>query len=87
MSSSSIYFNLDLSKKTKSNPDDLAKDIHFMKSALLLLSNSKFTPRENTTFKVDAVLKVHGFEHVPVAKDGNCLFASVSFFLLQITNR
>ena len=33
---------------------------------------------------MDAVLKAHGLERVPVAKDGNCLFASVSFSLLQL---
>ena len=71
-----MHLVLDLSKKMNSKPNNLAKDIHFMKSALLLLSNSQF--------KVDAVLKTHGLERVPVAKDGNCLFASVSFSLLQL---
>ena len=33
-----IHVVLDLFKKTNCNPNDLAKDIHFMKSALLLLS-------------------------------------------------
>ena len=37
-----MHVVLDLSKKTNSNPNNLAKDIHFMKSALLLLSNSQF---------------------------------------------
>ena len=69
---------LDLSKKTNSNPNNLAKDIHFMKSALLLLNNSQFKSHENAGVKVDAVSKAHGPE------DGNCLFASVSFSLLQL---
>ena len=79
-----MHVVLDLSKKTNSNPNNLAKDIHFMKSALLLLSNSQFKSHENAGVKVDAVLKAHGLERVPVAKDGNCLFASVSFSLLQL---
>ena len=79
-----IHVVLDLSKKTNSNPNNLAKDIHFMKSALLLLSNSQFKSHENAGVKVDAVLKAYGLERVPVAKDGNGLFASVSFFLLQL---
>ena len=77
---------LDLSKKTNNNPYNLAKDIHFMKSTLLLLSNSKFNSHEDTCFKLNAVLKAYGFERVPVAKDGNCLFASASLALAQLLN-
>lgn len=73
----------DLSSKTNSNPARLAKNVHFMRSALLLLSNSQFKPQEEAGAKVDAILKAHGLQRLPVAKDGNCLFASVSFFLLQ----
>lgn len=72
---------LDLSKRTSSSPYNLAKDIHFMKSALLLLGNSKFNSHE-----LNAVLKAHGFERVPIAKDGNCLFASASLALTQLLN-
>ena len=48
-----IHVVLDLSKKTNCNPNDLAKDIHFMKSALLLLSNSQFKSHENAGVKVE----------------------------------
>ena len=51
---------------------------------LLLLSNSQFKLHQHAGVKVDVVLRAHGLEHVPVAKDGNCLFASVSFSLLQL---
>ena len=79
-----IHVVLDLSKKMNRNPNDLEKDVHFMKSALLLLSNLQFKSHENAGVKVDAVLKAHGFERVPVGKDGSYLFASVSFSLLQL---
>ena len=77
---------LNLSKKTNNNPYNLAKDIHFMKRALLLLSNSKCNLHENTCFKLNAVLKAYGFERVVVAKDRNCLFASASLGLAQLLN-
>ena len=63
---------LDLSKKTNNNPYNLAKDIHFMKSALLLLSNSKFNLHENTCFKLNAVLKAYGFEHELLRMETSC---------------
>ena len=74
----------DLSKKTNNKPEVLAKNVHFMKSALLLLSNFQFKPKEEAGAKVDALLKAHGFKRLPIAKDGNCLFASISIFLMQV---
>ena len=54
-----------------------------MKIALLLLNNFQFKPKEEAVAKVDALLKAHGFKRLPITKDGNCLFASISVFLMQ----
>ena len=74
-----IHVVLDLSKTTNCNPNDLAKDIHFMKSTLLLLSNSQFKSHENAGVKVDAVLKAHGLERGLLKRDAflhQCHFLS-----------
>ena len=59
-----IHLVIDLSSKVNNKPKYFAKDIHFMKSALLLLRNSKFASNEAASTKVDAILKGYGLERL-----------------------
>lgn len=79
-----LHLVIDLSSKINGKPKAFAKDIHFMKSALLLLSNSKFTSNEAASNRVDSILKGYGLERLQTPKDGNCLFSSISFFIKQM---
>jgi hypothetical protein len=43
-----------------------------------------FGPNEGAGNGVDAILKGYGLERVHMPKDGNCLFSSISFFIVNI---
>ena len=43
-----------------------------------------FESKEYAGNRVDAILKEYGLERVFMSKDGNCLFSSISFFIVQI---
>ena len=61
-----------------------AKNINFKKSSLLLLGNLGFGSNDGAGNRVDAILKGYGLECVHMPKDGNCLFSSISFFIVHI---
>ena len=43
-----------------------------------------FQSQDSAGNRVDAILKGYGLERVHMPKDGNCLFSSVSFFIVQL---
>ena len=43
-----------------------------------------FKPTETASNIVDATLKGYGLEHAHMPKNGNCLFSTVSFFILHV---
>ena len=76
--------SINLAVKINAKPKHLAKNINFTESSLLLLGNSMFGPNEGAGNRVDAILKGYGLERVHMPKDGNCLFSSISFFIVNI---
>ena len=75
--------SISLAARINAKPKHVAKNINFAESSLLLLGNSMFKPNENSCSRVDAILKGYGLERVHMPKDGNCLFSSISFFILH----
>ena len=43
-----------------------------------------FQSQDSAGNRVDAILKGYGLERVYMPKDGDCLFSSVSFFIVQL---
>ena len=82
---------VNLSSKINTKPKYLAKNVHLMKSALLLLSNSKLGPNVDETLaatkRVESILQGYGLERVQMRKDGNCLFSSISFFIMNALSK
>ena len=75
---------INLATKIKAKPKYFANNINFTKASLPLLGNSMFQSQDSAGNRVDAILKGYGLEHVHMPKDGNCLFSSVSFFIVQL---
>ncbi len=76
--------SINLAAKINAKPKYFAKNINFKKSSLLLLGNSGFGSNDGAGNRVDAILKGYGLERVHMPKDGNCLFLSISFFIVHI---
>ncbi len=76
--------SINLAAKINAKPKYFAKNINFNKSSLLLLGNSGFGSNDGAGNRVDAILKGYGLERVHMPKDGNCLFSSISFFIVHI---
>jgi hypothetical protein len=74
--------SINLAVKINAKPKHLAKNINFTESSLLLLGNSMFGPNEGAGNRLDTILKRYGLDCVHMPKDGNCLFSSISFFIV-----
>ena len=75
---------VNLATKINAKPKYFANNINFTKASLPLLGNSMFQSQDSAGNRVDAILKGYGLECVHMLKDGNCLFSSVSFFIVQL---
>ena len=75
---------INLATKINAKPKYFANNINFTKASLPLLGNSMFQSQDSAGNRVDAILKGYGLERVHMPKDGNCLFSSVSFFIVQL---
>ena len=75
---------INLAGRIKAKPKCFAKNMNFTKASLPLLGNSMFESKDDAGNRVDAILKGYGLERVFMSKDGNCLFSSISFFIVQI---
>ena len=76
--------SISLAARINAKPKYVAKNINFVDSSLLLLGTSMFKPTESASNIVDAILKGYGLEHAHMPKNGNCLFSTVSFFILHV---
>ena len=75
---------INLAAKINAKPKYSANNINFTKASLPLLGNSMFQSQDSAGNRVDAILKGYGLERVHMPKDGNCLFSSVSFFIVIV---
>jgi hypothetical protein len=76
--------SINLAARVNAKPKYFPKNINFTKASLPLLGNSIFKSSDRAGDRVDAILKGYGLERVHMPKDGNCLFSSISFFIIQL---